>query len=828
MRRTLVILVLVAIIGAIGWWLLQWEGAPSAMGDPWEHLPINAAVVVEINDPLASWQRFTSTSQWWTAWDAAPGPAAFDALMDRAQQAADKDPAIKKALAGSSLFISFSSVGEGVDPLLIWSLPADKNAKQGLGDILGADGGSNAQLWQTGRATTVEQKGIPVLYLGYADGLVFISTASNALDGALAYGTEHTITLGADSTFMQARASLGAGSDAHVLVNIERAQRLLTTWLLPKTLNALSTTSGWVALDARLRPEALLLSGFMIPSRTASGTRAMAAQESTSFALGRTLHPRVEEVTQYSISDPLTYCTAALGTAPDPALFDAYGAWVHGAMGKARLGTVSDTTSWVWALLQTEDPARAHAALLARCSSCDTVSYRGVRMFHSSDTAALSTVWGALFEDIEQPWWCILKDKVIFADRAGALRLSIDAWTDGYSLVQDTRTGGFFKRYASDAGFTWWCDAAAGLSSLQDDMKPKGKQAWADHQKAWDQLGGCLVQLTPETNGSFQVSACLASTSSAPINTEDTTTTSQSTSALWSVSLGASAQSGPWLLTDHLSRTKQILVQDSKNRISLISCTGKMMWQRELDGPILGDVRQVDKFKNGKLQMLFNTESRIHLIDRNGKDVERFPIAISEKASAPLNVFDYEGKKEYRILIPTVEASLLNFDMNGKAVEGWAPPKTTTTCEVPVEHLRIRGKDYLILVDKKGGVTALDRRGEGRYTPKLNVQEAQRLIGLVPAMDIGDCAVLWNDADGDLLRGKFNGEVDTLRAGIAIAGGSALDTNDPRLKGVIFFPDNAAEAKGRTRERTADINLDGREERIVVQEDGHVEVTNTP
>ncbi len=320
---------------------------------------------------------------------------------------------------------------------------------------------------------------------------------------------------------------------------------------------------------------------------------------------------------------------------------------------------------------------------------------------------------------------------------------------------------------------------------------------------------------------------------------------SQGNAGLWSATVGAPIIRGPYLLTDHLSRTLQVLVQDAKHRIALISCTGKVIWQRELDGPIMGEVHQVDRYRNGKLQMLFNTEGKVHLIDRNGKDVEQFPITLPEKASAPLNVFDYEGRKEYRILLPTVEAHLLNYGLDGKAVQGWVPPTTPATCSVPVQHLRRSNKDYLILVDHSGGVSVLDRKGAPRYTSALRMTATRTIAGIKPAMDIGDVAMLWTDEAGNKLIGVLAGRVDTLAKaadpGLPADAADALIVTDVDhngqwdvvrmhngemipVEGALAYPPSFEVAEGQRGIAVRDINLDGALEKVIAHSDGRVVV----
>ena len=106
----------------------------------------------------------------------------------------------------------------------------------------------------------------------------------------------------------------------------------------------------------------------------------------------------------------------------------------------------------------------------------------------------------------------------------------------------------------------------------------------------------------------------------------------------------------------------------------------------------MGAVHQVDRFQNGKLQLLFNTTTRCYLIDRNGVDVSGFPYELGSPAPVPLSVFDYDGQRDYRVLIPTADGRILNLTLDGTPVKGWDPPKMGSTAIEVVHHLRVRNK----------------------------------------------------------------------------------------------------------------------------------------
>ena len=107
----------------------------------------------------------------------------------------------------------------------------------------------------------------------------------------------------------------------------------------------------------------------------------------------------------------------------------------------------------------------------------------------------------------------------------------------------------------------------------------------------------------------------------------------------------------PHFVKNYITKKLDIVVQDTKNNLNLISNNGKVLWKKRIDQPILGKVSQIDIYKNGGLQLIFNTKNKIYVLDRNGKDVMPFPKTFKDPITQPLAVFDYDKNKNYRILI---------------------------------------------------------------------------------------------------------------------------------------------------------------------------------
>jgi hypothetical protein len=167
-----------------------------------------------------------------------------------------------------------------------------------------------------------------------------------------------------------------------------------------------------------------------------------------------------------------------------------------------------------------------------------------------------------------------------------------------------------------------------------------------------------------------------------------------------------------FVVRSHVSRSDEILVQDSSRNIRLIASDGKVLWKLPVDGFITGDVEQVDYFNNGKIQFFFATPGALHIIDRLGNYVNPFPVKIKEREVEFVSIVDYDHSKKYRFLVAGKSGKLWMYDKTGVNLEGWQPKDIGESLFAPARHYRIRGKDYVIAIREDGNVYLMNRRGE--------------------------------------------------------------------------------------------------------------------
>lgn len=199
-----------------------------------------------------------------------------------------------------------------------------------------------------------------------------------------------------------------------------------------------------------------------------------------------------------------------------------------------------------------------------------------------------------------------------------------------------------------------------------------------------------------------------------------------SVSEISAVKIDADILNNPQLVTNHITSEKEIAVQDIKNNLYLISSSGKILWKKQLQGPILGRIEQIDMYRNGRLQLAFATTNRVYLLDRNGKDVKAFPLKFNDPITQPLSVFDYDGNRKYRLLI-TQGKEIFMIDEKGETVEGFNFSKADGDLIHQPQHIRIGRKDYL-LFKTANKLHILDRVGKTRVTPKADYNFSKEAV----------------------------------------------------------------------------------------------------
>ena len=170
-----------------------------------------------------------------------------------------------------------------------------------------------------------------------------------------------------------------------------------------------------------------------------------------------------------------------------------------------------------------------------------------------------------------------------------------------------------------------------------------------------------------------------------------------------------------YLVNNHRTNDKDYLVQDKKNTLYFITPNGVIKWKKDIENPIVGNVKNIDILGNDKYQLIFNTKNKLYILDVLGRNVENFPVKILDSATANVSIMDYEKDLNFRFLVPTTQG-IKSINKQGQIVKGWSQPKQTSEVLVDINHLLINNLDYIQVQDSKGKLYFYNRKGEVRHT----------------------------------------------------------------------------------------------------------------
>lgn len=221
--------------------------------------------------------------------------------------------------------------------------------------------------------------------------------------------------------------------------------------------------------------------------------------------------------------------------------------------------------------------------------------------------------------------------------------------------------------------------------------------------------------------------------------------------SLWSFKADSNIKTNTHIFVNHLTQENELCFQDESRNVYLINATGNLIWKKNISEDIQSKIYTVDIFKNGKLQLLFNTQNYLHLLDRNGNYVQGFPVKLPAKVTSNLTVLDYDGKKDYRLFIACADKRIYNFSLYGVKTEGFIPVRTDAEVIEPIHYVKVGPSDYLITVDVSGKIYAFSRKGEGRIDFKNKVIEHLDHLLVLPGNNLDNTKLVYVDDRNNLL-----------------------------------------------------------------------------
>lgn len=218
----------------------------------------------------------------------------------------------------------------------------------------------------------------------------------------------------------------------------------------------------------------------------------------------------------------------------------------------------------------------------------------------------------------------------------------------------------------------------------------------------------------------------------------------------------------PAALLNFNDRSMDYLIQDEDLDIHLISSEGEVVFSYPLEGRILGQVYQIDYYKNNKLQLVFATANGIYSFDRFGNLLPDYPISFRGEGRLEFfDLVDYDNSRDYRYFLADSYGNLYVYDQYGTLLEGWDPRTTSGPLAVKPSHHRIPSMgDYMVSLHRNGHLAFWNRKGESKSGGAIRLGEAVSTEYAVEEDHVSTASriVTVNDA-GEVVKANFRGEL---------------------------------------------------------------------
>lgn len=779
------VLIILLAGGGYAWYAMQ---KPEVFSDPISAIPTNAVLVVTYPDMNAMWDVFEEQDYYESLFPVEELGRFFsrNLLLDSIMR---YDPELKKLLGGSNVWSSYHVSDSDSLSVLHVVQPSGHDLKM-LTKLNNAFSGSgivsSIKMGEKEGFKLVVAEPYFSMYITVTNGLILAASSESLLAESLNQLTQ-TKGLLDERSFANASKAAGKNVEANVFINYSTFPRYLNRILKPAMLyskDVVSEFASWTELDVSLKANGLTCNGFTYTADSLNQfLKLFLDQEPQTIDFPNYLPSNTASFVFYGIDDLISFVSdyrnllstqgrlkpldASLDSINNKYAIDLEQnilAWMGNSYGvcitEPKGASFAEQTFWVF---EARSSGLAKKLLfdlgktLAEKSGNEVFegNFNGVDIGQLKLEGILSEMFGDGYDDFSDPYFMVLEEFVVFGASEESLQEYLRFIQADKTLSKELAFSRFIENLSSSYNIFTYHHLGRSKKVLNSYLNRKAVDVLEENESVISQFEALGTQITT-TGQSFYSNVFL----------KYNPRWQDSVESFWKAAMDSEPKTRPVFVKNHLSNEHEVLIQDEENKLYLFNLVGQELFKRELPEPIESEPLQVDAFKNDKLQFIFNTKNYIYLIDRNGKDVEGFPIELDSPAETDLAVIEYDNKRDYRLLITCKNKKIYNFDISGKKTSGWRHNKASDRTVHQFKHILVRGKDYLITGESNGKIHLLDRRGKNRVKVDKRIPPSKNnQLQTFVSSETAFTGVYITDDEGLIYRVSLSGEVQSMDLG---------------------------------------------------------------
>ena len=618
-------------------------------------------------------------------------------------------------------------------------------------------------------------------------GVFMLSSSTILLESAIRQLDLNLSILDQDG-FNRVKATSGKNVEGNLYINFKRISYFISSFLnntYKRKVLAFDHFANWAELDINIDEDAFLLNGFTFSNDTLNNyLNIFKGQSSRKLSSDQVLPANTMTYLAFGISDFKDFQNNYKSYLKNNGKYNSFSSGLKGAnnswgvdieklfiplleneisiaytdvknrplpentyvlLGVKSMNRMSEEL--VSALLEYANTNNTNVSKYIHTVNLDAENHFPIYKLPVSEVPEL--LFGSLFSGSGNRYVTFLDGFLIFGNSVSSLSTFIHYNVLQKTLSHDLNYRKFNESLSTRSNFYLYSNISKSSDFLSRYLSPEFKDGLEKHKQVFRKIQALGVQFSAENKMVYNNIFLKYQ----PVFVDRAET-------VWESLLDTTLMSKPIFVTNHNSGEKEIFIQDEKNNIYLINSTGRVLWKINLPGKIMSEIYQIDYYKNKKFQYLFNTSGQLHLIDRNGNYVEKYPVNLRSEASNGMTLFDYDGSRDYRICLAGKDKKIYLFSKDGKTIKGWTFPQTESIIETPINHYRVQSKDYIVFSDQYK-FYILNRKGKNRVNIKTSIPkpEFQNIVVDNRKSGIG---FVTTDEDGTVYFISLDGKVEKI------------------------------------------------------------------
>lgn len=756
-RRLLYILFVLTLIGGVVffYWSYQKKNTLPYTVSPFNAIPLNASFLFKINNVSKLADELKAEDEMMQTLKALPLFASSIESILKIDSIISESEEVKKLVNSGTITLSWHIVGEkSLEPLFVFSFKNDWAAEK-VSEAL--------ERRTIAAKEPLKYNGIPIYQISFpefAKGNLYtyagehnvVLSPSRLLVQRSATEFNSELTLKHDIVFQQIHQTSGKMAPVNIYFNLNNLSGVSRFWgegdshSFFKTLNGVGS---WIELDLSFADKSIMFNGFGSNANLDDYFELIKSQVPVKFTSPELLPASLQNFVVLGISnikqfrtdyqkyvkghlDPKEYSQNIkhLNSLADTNLVTFFDGLIENeiaAVYNAEISNQDSVDQLVVIRHKTDlDAENDYKELLSRYSKKQEIPMKELQSVIQVDYKtsipsydfpfhkAFSCLYGSVIKDTYLRRVCFYKGYILLAYDENALRNVLLESLRSRTLSYNENYLEFSKNLSEHSNFFWFANMQRWKSILGGYFNDSINSQIGGEHSEWLKFYALGLQLSSLNNLVY---------SNMYLHYNPDRVVKPKT--VWESRLDTLIHMKPMWVINHNTGEKEICVQDAGNTLYLINRAGIVLWKKQLDDPIMGTIHQIDYFKNGKLQLLFNTSKKMYLLDRNGNYVGRYPVNFAAKATSGLNVMDYDNKKDYRIFVPCENRKIYLYDKRGSINKGWKFGKSDHLIVHPIKHFRADNRDFIVFKDK-ARLYIQDRRGRGRIKIKESFTPSEK------------------------------------------------------------------------------------------------------